>query len=197
MASTGANSAGDSDSEASNSGSPSGSLVACTCAKLVQLQSTATLDTQEDEEDCRQGKTEPIEIPKDRIGNYDGGGEGSNGGGGSGVGSGNTEIDKCLVSSEDGLPSVTLSAAPEAPEDEDEEDLGNGITVVSLQVPFPKSNRSASIDASFANVDLPKGDQLFAGKTQRSHSVDISLPTKPDGPYRVIPKQKPEQILIK
>ncbi|XP_015793750.1 eye-specific diacylglycerol kinase isoform X1 [Tetranychus urticae] len=111
---------------------------------------------------------------------------------------------QCLISGDDISPMVTLSAAPppEAPSplQEFEEDLGNGITVISLEVPLTKQNRSASIDASFLKVPENLGSrpkETSPTKTQRSHSVDISLPTKPDGPYLIVQSSRPEQIFLK
>lgn len=87
------------------------------------------------------------------------------------------------------------------------EELNDGqtVTVVSLEVPVIKQSRSASIDASFLQVpqqllrknqtlnystseldDEEDDQQSITCKTQRSHSVDIQLPIKPDGQYFIL-----------
>ncbi|KAI1301677.1 hypothetical protein HDE_03152 [Halotydeus destructor] len=64
--------------------------------------------------------------------------------------------DQWLVAPGQGIPLVTLSAAPNQQRDSIvsknmmDEDLGNGVTVISLEVPLLKQTRSASIDASFS-----------------------------------------------
>lgn len=93
------------------------------------------------------------------------------------------------------IPLVTLLTAPEPSFDEGYiEDLGNGITVISLEVPvLPKSGRSASVDSGYLTVpnrpDIGMCE-LPPNKTIRSHSVDISMPIGPDGPYLVVPNEK-------
>ncbi|KAI1301237.1 hypothetical protein HDE_03149 [Halotydeus destructor] len=104
------------------------------------------------------------------------------------------EDDDELRSSMSPIPLVTLSLAPDAGYD-GEEDLGFGITVISLEVPvLPKSGRSASVDSSYLQV--PKRTdigccELPPGKAMRSRSVDIALPVGPDGPYIAVPTDKP------
>jgi hypothetical protein len=79
-----------------------------------------------------------------------------------------------------------------------EEDLGNGITVISLEVPvLPKSGRSASMDSSYLQV--PRRTDIDdmetpPGKSNRSRSVDIALPVGMDGPYIVVPSEKPVPV---
>lgn len=97
------------------------------------------------------------------------------------------------------IPVVTLITAPELSSDEEYvEDLGNGITVISLEVPvLPKSGRSASVDSGYLTV-LNRPDiilcQLPANRTIRSHSVDISMPIGTNGPYLVVPNEKPVPV---
>lgn len=123
--------------------------------------------------------------------------------------------DECLVAPEEGLPLVTLSAAPQrdslCSRLGHEEDLGNGITVISLEVPVSKQTRSASIDTSFLKVPLlvaepsdyscsddgESEEQSSPTKTQRSHSVDIALPTRPNEPYHVVSTAKQALIFKK
>ncbi|XP_053205940.1 uncharacterized protein LOC128390275, partial [Panonychus citri] len=95
------------------------------------------------------------------------------------------------------LPTVTLSLAPEIQIIETEED--SGLTVISLEVPvLPKSGRSASVDSSYLQV--PQRTDIGIGesppvKAQRSRSVDVALPVGPDGPYIVVPTEKPQPII--
>lgn len=108
---------------------------------------------------------------------------------------------KSPVRSSPPIPLLTLSVAPEPepPEEENygtvEEDLGNGVTVISLEVPvLPKSGRSASMDSSYLQV--PRRNDVVdfeppPGKSNRSRSVDIALPVGPDGPYIIVPTEKP------
>ena len=118
------------------------------------------------------------------------------------------QLDKGFASDDCGLPLVTISAAPiiDSMSDSLEEDLGSGITVVSLEVPITKKNRSCSIDASFLKVPQKllintesdeNEEETLPTKTQRSHSVDISFPTNPDAPYLVVPKFHSSQIFLK
>jgi hypothetical protein len=94
------------------------------------------------------------------------------------------------------IPLLTLSIAPE-PEEccPVEEDLGNGVTVISLEVPvLPKSGRSASMDSSYLQVPRRHDVMDFEpppGKSNRSRSVDIALPVGSDGPYIIVPSEKP------
>lgn len=109
---------------------------------------------------------------------------------------------QCLLTSADGSPLVTLSVAPEQVFGVTEfEDSGNGITVISLEVPVTKQNRSASIDASFLKVPevmLTRAmNDVPVTRSHRSHSVDISLPTIPDGPYLIVQNTRPEKIFLK
>uniref|UniRef100_T1L4S1 Uncharacterized protein n=2 Tax=Tetranychus urticae TaxID=32264 RepID=T1L4S1_TETUR len=95
------------------------------------------------------------------------------------------------------LPTVTLSLAPEIQITQIEED--SGLTVISLEVPvLPKSGRSASVDSSYLKV--PQRTDIGIGesppvKAQRSRSVDVALPVGPDGPYIIVPTEKPQPIL--
>ena len=98
------------------------------------------------------------------------------------------------------IPLLTLSAAPDESMDEElvEEDLGNGVTVISLEVPvLPKSGRSASMDSSYLQVprrtDI-EDMEMPPGKSNRSRSVDIALPVGSDGPYIVVPSEKPAPV---
>lgn len=111
---------------------------------------------------------------------------------------------QCLLSSIDGSPLVTLSVAPIEiiHGDIEFEDSGNGITVISLEVPITKQNRSASIDASFLKVPEVMSTRMInnsspVSRSHRSHSVDISLPTIPDGPYLIVQNTRPEPIFLK
>lgn len=100
------------------------------------------------------------------------------------------------------IPLLVLSVAPD-PTYEVVEDLGSGITVISLEVPvLPKSGRSASVDSSYLQV--PKRTDIgvcdvqpgySGGKNIRSRSVDIALPVGPDGPYLVVPNDKPSPVV--
>jgi hypothetical protein len=96
------------------------------------------------------------------------------------------------------LPTVTLSPAP-LYESYQEEDSGQGVTVLSLEVPvIPKSGRSASVDSAYLQV--PKRTDIGLGelppvKSQRSRSVDVALPVGPDGPYIVVPTEKPTVVV--
>ncbi|RWS22502.1 hypothetical protein B4U80_06440, partial [Leptotrombidium deliense] len=97
-----------------------------------------------------------------------------------------------------GVPIVTLSFAPNPEPSLEEEDAGNGVTVISLEVPvLPKSGRSASVDSAYLQV--PKRTDIGLGelppKSQRSRSVDIALPVGPDGPYIVVPTEKPLPVV--
>lgn len=98
----------------------------------------------------------------------------------------------------EGLPIVTL-CPPEADSTpnnfEDEDGCGAaGITVVSLEVPILELNsskqaRSASVDSPYL-LQVPKRDdiEICEGPPKaRSKSVDIVLPTRPGGPYLLIP----------
>lgn len=93
------------------------------------------------------------------------------------------------------IPLVTLSIAPDNSCDDNFEDYGNGITVISLEVPvLPKSGRSASVDSSYLKVPQRTDIgccELPPSKNIRSRSVDIALPVGPDGPYIVVPNEKP------
>lgn len=97
-------------------------------------------------------------------------------------------------------PRVTLSAAPDLVYDADQ-DPGTGVTVISLEVPvLPKSGRSASVDSSYLQVpkrtDIGLYDVLPGNaKSIRSRSVDIALPVGPDGPYLVVPTDKPSPVV--
>ena len=99
------------------------------------------------------------------------------------------------------IPMLILSMAPDPGLDDNctVEDLGSGITVVSLEVPIlPKSGRSASVDCTYLKVpDHNEVDyrEPTPGKTMRSRSVDIALPEGPDGPYIVVPHEKPALII--
>ena len=103
-----------------------------------------------------------------------------------------------FVSDTSPLPTVTLSPAPVI-DTSQEEDCGQGVTVVSLEVPvLPKSGRSASIDSSYLQV--PKRTDIGLGelppiKSQRSRSVDVALPIGSDGPYIVVPTEKPALVI--
>ena len=97
------------------------------------------------------------------------------------------------------IPLLTLSVAPDESVDEVmEEDLGNGVTVISLEVPvLPKSGRSASMDSSYLQV--PRRTDIEdletpPGKSNRSRSVDIALPVGVDGPYIIVPSEKPVPV---
>lgn len=111
--------------------------------------------------------------------------------------SGESVDDDDIRSNPSPIPLVTLSMAPDM--GEEVEDLGNGITVISLEVPvLPKSGRSASVDSSYLQV--PKRTdiaqcELPPGKSIRSRSVDIALPVGPDGPYIVVPNEKPTPVI--
>lgn len=106
-----------------------------------------------------------------------------------------------VLDSSDGsntLPTVTLSPAPMLSITSiDEEDIG--LTVISLEVPvLPKSGRSASVDSSYLQV--PQRTDIGIGepppvKNQRSKSVDVALPVGPDGPYIVVPIEKPAPLI--
>ncbi|KAI1301238.1 hypothetical protein HDE_03148 [Halotydeus destructor] len=105
--------------------------------------------------------------------------------------------DDDLRSSTSPIPLVTLSFAPDT-EYANEEDMGYGITVISLEVPIlPKSGRSASIDSSCLKVptrtDIGCCEQP-PSKSVRSRSVDIALPVGPDGPYIAVPTDKPVAV---
>lgn len=93
------------------------------------------------------------------------------------------------------IPLVTLSFAPDDEFQMEEEDLGNGVTVISLEVPvLPKSGRSASMDNSYLQVPRRPDMHDFElppGKSIRSRSVDIALPVGTDGPYIIVPSEKP------
>lgn len=107
--------------------------------------------------------------------------------------------DDVLADSEaSNLPTVTLSLAPQVEITvADEEDTG--LTVISLEVPvMPKSGRSASVDSSYLQV--PQRTDIGIGeappmKAQRSRSVDVALPVGPDGPYIVVPIEKPQPVI--
>lgn len=93
------------------------------------------------------------------------------------------------------IPLLTLSFAPDDEFQTEEEDLGNGVTVISLEVPvLPKSGRSASMDNSYLQVPRRPDVHDFElppGKSIRSRSVDIALPVGSDGPYIIVPSEKP------
>jgi hypothetical protein len=78
---------------------------------------------------------------------------------------------------------------------EERDPLRSGVTVISLEVPIlPKSGRSASMDSSYLQV--PRRHDVLdfesvPGKSNRSRSVDIALPVGPDGPYIIVPSEKP------
>lgn len=98
------------------------------------------------------------------------------------------------------IPQLTLSIIPDDSVDDDlmEEDLGNGVTVISLEVPIlPKSGRSASMDSSYLQVPRRTDIEMLEtppGKSNRSRSVDIALPVGSDGPYIVVPSEKPVPV---
>jgi len=97
------------------------------------------------------------------------------------------------------IPLVILSVAPD-PVYEEQEDLGSGVTVISLEVPvLPKSGRSASVDSAYLQVpkrhDIGCCEAPPGSKNIRSRSVDIALPVGPDGPYIVVPNEKPLPIV--
>ena len=79
------------------------------------------------------------------------------------------------------------------------EDLGSGITVVSLEVPIlPNSSRSASVDCTYLKVpDHSEVDyrEPIPGKTMRTLPVDIALPEGHDGPSIVVTNVKPALII--
>ena len=112
------------------------------------------------------------------------------GSGGSSVGSTGTAF-KCHSP----IPLLTLSIAEPEECCPVEEDLGNGVTVISLEVPvLPKSGRSASMDSSYLQVPRRHDVMDFEpppGKSNRSRSVDIALPVGSDGPYIIVPSEKP------
>lgn len=143
----------------------------------------------------------------DSMGMSVGGGGGVAGSGRRSVSGESLDEDESAVASPAGrgskapspIPLLTLSIAPDDSLDEVmEEDLGNGVTVISLEVPvLPKSGRSASMDSSYLQVprrtdieDL----EMPPGKSNRSRSVDIALPVGSDGPYIVVPSEKPVPV---
>lgn len=90
-------------------------------------------------------------------------------------------------------------------QNEELDDPGSGITVISLEVPLlspgsGKQARSASVDSSFLQVP-PRPDigscELPPTKSSRSRSVDIALPEGPDGPYLVVPNANQRPITTK
>ncbi|XP_053200681.1 uncharacterized protein LOC128390282 isoform X2 [Panonychus citri] len=97
----------------------------------------------------------------------------------------------------EGLPTVILSLAPEIEKPLLEEDTG--LTVISLEVPIrTKSGRSASVDGSYLQVpQRPEIGicELPPVKAQRSRSIDVALPVGPDGPYIVVPTEKPQPLI--
>ncbi|RWS08966.1 hypothetical protein B4U79_05926, partial [Dinothrombium tinctorium] len=114
------------------------------------------------------------------------------------LGSGSLEDDVLAEIASQGLPIVTLSFAPPVEKSPEEEDPGNGVTVISLEVPvIQNKGRSASVDSAYLQV--PKRSDIGIGelppKSQRSRSVDIALPIGPDGPYIVVPTEKPPPIV--
>ena len=70
--------------------------------------------------------------------------------------------------------------------------------MVSLEVPImgqnsSKQSRSASVDSPYL-LQVPKRDDIEVGEgppKARSKSVDIVLPTRPGGPYLLIPPRHP------
>lgn len=105
----------------------------------------------------------------------------------------------------EGLPIVTLCPpdADSAQNNFDDEDGcgATGITVVSLEVPILELNsskqaRSASVDSPYL-LQVPKRDdiEICEGPPKaRSKSVDIVLPTRPGGPYLLIPPRHPPTL---
>ena len=134
------------------------------------------------------------------------------------VGDSQTQTSNLASSSQSNKTAVALAEG---------EELNDGQLIVSLEVPVLKQSRSASIDASFLQVpqlqllrnnmlrnkhqamnystseldddDEDEDSESITCKTQRSHSVDIQLPIRPDGQYFVFQTNniKPSQVFEK
>lgn len=106
-----------------------------------------------------------------------------------------------LIEPLEGLPIVTLCPpeidSPRRGSIGEEDEYGQGITVISLEVPIlsgSKQNRSASVDSPYL-LQVPKRTDIEVREgppKARSKSVDIVLPTNPGGPYLIVPfRQQP------
>ena len=106
-------------------------------------------------------------------------------------------------------PSTETNTDDKLDKQQRQEDSSNnnnsaGVTVVTLEVPINKQARSASVDSHYL-LKVPQRndldvDESYPGKSNRSRSVDISLPAKPGDSYTVVtktPDQEPARASAK